>query len=184
MRLIYFHLLRFCTANQYLDLGVPLNQIDNAHDGIDCFLTASDPYVNSCSVHRGSISQVTVVNPIYEIRKPRMGRSLWSVDHDFRSVHQLIQCIPEILIIIIHLYILRQTGIVKAVLSHAAVSPHFLRYLLYGRLISYLGKASAATWVLMGILTGLVRFLHPANAHVSISRSPLGRSRSVSLSHR
>ena len=108
MRLIYFHLLRFCTANQYLDLGVPLNQIDNAHDGIDCFLTASDPYVNSCSVHRGSISQVTVVNPIYEIRKPRMGRSLWSVDHDFRSVHQLIQCIPEILIIIIHLYILRQ----------------------------------------------------------------------------
>ena len=42
MRLIYFHLLRFCTANQYLDLGVPLNQIDNAHDGI----STSRPSVN------------------------------------------------------------------------------------------------------------------------------------------
>ena len=128
MRLIYFHLLRFCTANQYLDLGVPLNQIDNAHDGIDCFLTASDPYVNSCSVPRGSISQVTLVTPIYEIRKPRMGRSLWSVDHDFRSVHQLIQCIPEILIIIIHLYILRQTGICPAAVhSFLQVNSSYIR---------------------------------------------------------
>jgi len=111
MRFIYFHFFLFCTANQYLDLRVPLHQIDNAHDGIDCFLAAADPYVNSCSVHRGSVFQITIVNPIYEIRESWMGRSFWSVDDNFGSVHQLIQCIPEILIIIIHFIFLRQIQI-------------------------------------------------------------------------
>ena len=45
---------------------------------------------------------------IYEIWKPWMDRSLRSVDDNFGSLHQLIQCIPKFLIIIIHLFPLRQ----------------------------------------------------------------------------
>ena len=102
MRFIYFGFFFFRTADQYLDLGVPLHQINDAHDGIDCFPAASDPYVDPRSVHRGGIFQISVVDPIDEIRKPWMGGSFRPVDHDLGSVHQLIQSIPEILITVIH----------------------------------------------------------------------------------
>ena len=49
-----------------------------------------------------AVFQVSIVNPVYEIRKSGMGRSFRPVNHDFGSVHQLIQCFPEIFIVIIH----------------------------------------------------------------------------------
>ena len=120
MRFINFHLFLFCTANQYLDLGVSLHQIDNAHDGINCFPAASDPYVNSCSIHRRRISQVPVVNPIYETWKPGMGRALWSVDYDFGSIHQRVQCIPKILNISIHLFPSFKRRLIELIILYAA----------------------------------------------------------------
>ena len=66
------------------------------------FIAASDPDINSRAIHGGGVFQVSVVHPVYEIRKSGKGRSFRSVGHDFGSIHQIFQRIPEILMAVIH----------------------------------------------------------------------------------
>ena len=90
MRSIYFHFFFFRASDQYFDFRISLHQIDDTHDGVNLFFAASNPNIYSRAVHGSGVFQVSIVNPVYEIRESGMRRSFRSVDHDFGSVNKLI----------------------------------------------------------------------------------------------
>ena len=91
-----FHVLRlimcftnYClfflhTSNQYFYLRILFYQVYGTHNCVNLLFSASYPYIYSSAIHRRCIFQISIINPINEIRILGMCRSFWSINYNFR----------------------------------------------------------------------------------------------------
>ena len=83
MKIIRDRLFFLRAADEKLDLGIALPQIDRADDRVALSLGQRPaPQVDTASVHGGGVFNITVIKLVYDMRIPRMSAALRPVNDD------------------------------------------------------------------------------------------------------
>jgi len=83
MKIIRDRLFFIRAADEKLDLGIALPQIDRADDRVALSLgQRSAPHVDTASVHGGGVFNITVIKLVPDLGVSRMSTALRPVDDD------------------------------------------------------------------------------------------------------